>query len=240
MAQTVVQLKTRREAAPGRYDLYAHIHKGLRSFMMHTLEALGRTDVLDEFETRETLEMLRALLGLCRTHLEKENAFVHTALEARRPGACAKLALEHAHHERSIAALEDAARSLEQVAGEARAAAALGLYRALALFVAENFEHMHVEETDINALLWEAYDDAELVAVERSIVASIPPAEAMVVARWMLPALDAAERAAKLAVMQASAPREAFAGVLAMLKKNLSERDWYKLGAALGPTAPAA
>jgi len=240
MAQTVVQLKPRREAAPGRYDLYAHIHKGLRSFMMRTLEALGRADVLDECESREALEMLRALLGLCRTHLEKENAFVHTALEARRPGACAKLALEHAHHERSIAALEEAAREMALVSGEARAAAMLALYRALALFLAENFEHMHVEETDMNALLWEACDDAELVAIERAIVASIAPAEAMLVARWMLPALDAAERAAKLATMQANAPREAFAGVLAMLKQQLSERDWYKLGAALGPTAPAA
>ena len=240
MARTVVQLKPRHETVPARYDMYAQIHKGLRSFMMHTLEAVGKVDVLDDCETREALDMLRALLALCRTHLEKENAYVHAALEARRPGSCAEIALEHAHHERSIAALEEAARGLEQTAGEARAAASLGLYRAVALFVAENFEHMHVEETAMNALLWEAYDDAELVAIERAIVASIPPAQAMVVARWMLPALGAAERAAKLSAMQANAPREAFAGVLAMLRKNLSERDWYKLGAALGPTAPAA
>ena len=92
----------------------------------------------------------------------------------------------------------------------------------------------------MNALLREACDDAELLAIERAIVASIAPAEAMLVARWMLPALHAAERAAKLAAMQANAPREAFAGVLAMLRQQLSERDWYKLGAALGPTAPAA
>ena len=240
MAQTVVQLKPRRDATPERYDMYAQIHKGLRSFMMHTLEKLGRTDPRDASESQEALDALRALLGLCRTHLEKENAFVHAALEARRPGSTAKIALEHVHHERSIAALEEAARELEQVADEARAAAALALYRALALFIAENFEHMHVEETAMNALLWEAYDDAELAGIERAIVASIAPAQATLVARWMLPALDSAERAAKLALMQANAPREAFAGVLAMLKQHLSERDWYKLGAALGPTAPAA
>ena len=240
MAQTVVQLKPRPEAVPGRYDMYAQIHKGLRSFMMHALQQLGRTDPRDECEMREALDALRALLGLCRTHLEKENAFVHAALEARRPGSTAGIALEHAHHERSIAALEEAARGLERAADDARAAGALALYRSLALFVAENFEHMHDEETAMNALLWEVCDDAELLAIEHAIVASIAPAQAMLVARWMLPALDAAERAAKLAAMQANAPREAFAGVLAMLKQQLSERDWYKLGAALGPTAPAA
>lgn len=219
-----------------RYDIYTHIHKGLRNFMMHTLERLGRTDASDEIEVSETLAEVRTLLDLCRMHLEKENAYVHTAIEARRPGATAKLAREHAHHERSIAALEHAAGEVERAEGEARAAAAHRLYHALSLFVAENFEHMHEEETAVNALLWEACDDAELAAIERAIVASIPPADMMRVGRWMLPALSAGERAAKVAAMRAAAPPEAFARVLAMLKERLSERDWYKLGAALAPT----
>jgi hypothetical protein len=37
--------------------------------------------------------------------------------------------------------------------------------------------------------------------------------------------------------MRQAAPAAAVAGVLAMLKQRLSERDWYKLGAALGPGA---
>ena len=35
-------------------------------------------------------------------------------------------------------------------------------YRRLSRFVAENFEHMLVEETRHNAALWELYTDAEL------------------------------------------------------------------------------
>ena len=42
--------------------------------------------------------------------------------------------------------------------------------------------------------------------------------------------------AAKLAGMRPAMPPHAFAGILAMLKAQLCERDWYKLGAALGPS----
>jgi len=237
MAQTAVQLKPRQEQGAGRYDIYLQIHKGLRSFMMHTLEQLGRMDAWDECETAEALAQLRALLGLCRSHLEKENHYLHVAMEARRPGSTAKIALEHVHHQRSIESLETAAREVERAAGAARAAAALRLYRALALFVAENFEHMHVEESAHNAVLWEDYDDAELAGIERAIVASIAPEEAMLVGRWMLPAMTAGDRAAQLGAMRQAAPAAVVAGVLAMLKERLSERDWYKLGAALGPSA---
>ncbi len=237
MAQTAIELEPRQEKIAGRYDIYVQIHKGLRSFMMHTLEQLGRMDARDECETAESLAQLRALLGLCRSHLEHENHHLHTAMEARRPGSTARISLEHVHHERSIEALQAAAREVELAAGAARAAAALRLYRALALFVGENFEHMHVEETANNAVLWEVYDDAELAAIERAIVASIAPEEAMLVGRWMLPAMTAGDRAAQLAAMRQTAPAAVLAGMLAMLKQRLSERDWYKLGAALGPSA---
>jgi hypothetical protein len=68
--------------------------------------------------------------------------------------------------------------------------AALGrLYRALALFVADNFQHMQVEETAHNAVLWAAYRDDELMAIEQAIVASIPPDAMAEALHWFLPAL---------------------------------------------------
>ena len=158
-------------------------------------------------------------------------------MEARRPGSASQAARDHVHHLRSIEALEAELGALERAEGSARACAALELYRGLALFVAENLEHMHHEETEHNAVLWGAYCDAELAAIERALVASIAPDEMAAVARWMLPAMSAPERAAKLAEMRPALPPQAFAGILAMLKAQLSERDWYKLGAALGPDA---
>lgn len=235
MAQTVLRLKPRAQAAAGRYDIYAQIHKGLRSFMADTLYRIGRLDAADELELAEGAAQLRGLLALCRGHLEHENEFLHPAMEARRLGAAAQAAGEHAQHLRSIDALEAELAALERAEGGARAAAALELYRSLALFVAENLEHMHHEETAHNAALWDAYADDELEAIERALVASIAPEEMAAVARWMLPAMTAPDRAARLSLMKPAMPPQAFAGTLAMLRAQLSERDWYKLGAALGP-----
>lgn len=243
MKQAVVRLEERRErlqaAAEGRrVDLYTTIHKGLRAFMGRTVEAVGRMDAADAEDVAQTLAQLRALLGLMRTHMHVENQFVHAALEARRPGAARRTAGEHAEHEQAFEELEHAMLALERGAEPARAGAAALLYRRLALFVAENVAHMHVEETENNALLWAAYSDQELALVHDALLAAVAPDQRALALRWMLPALTPAERAGVLSELQARMPTEAFAGLLAVLQAELAARDWAKLCAAIGPVTP--
>jgi hypothetical protein len=52
--------------------------------------------------------------------------------------------------------------------------------------------------------------------------------------RWMLPHLSPSERAAMLRGMRATAPAEAFEGVLGLVRPLLGGRDWRKLSLALG------
>ena len=74
------------EAMPRR-DLYAAIHKALRSFMSETLVRIGHIDVSDVADRDAALTQLDELLDLCADHLRHENEFVHPAMEARAPGA---------------------------------------------------------------------------------------------------------------------------------------------------------
>ncbi len=240
--QAVVRIEERRERAQAgaegrRVDLYTTIHKGLRAFMAHTLEAVGRMDANDDAEVAQTLSELRGLLGLMRTHMHVENQFLHPALEARRPGAARRTAVDHAEHERTLEALHAALLAAERSAEAARAAAATHLYRQLSLFVAENLAHMQIEETENNAALWAAYSDVELAQLHDALLASIPPQERSLALRWMVPALSPAERAGMLTEMQAKLPAAAFAGILAALRLHVGERDWDKLTAAIGPFA---
>jgi hypothetical protein len=172
-----------------------------------------------------------------RTHTHVENQFLHPALEARRPGASRRTAGEHAGHEEAFEELHGAILALERADTAARAGTATLLYRRLALFVGENLEHMHFEETENNALLWAAYSDAELGRIHDALLASIAPEERALALHWMLPALSAAERAGMLTEMQAKLPAGAFAGLLAGLQPALSVRDWAKLTAAIGPVS---
>ena len=226
-------------AAAPRLDLYAPIHKALRAAMTDTLLRLGRVDVSDAEELAETIDALEALLDLCTGHIEHENAFVHAAIEARQPAGAECTAHDHVEHLASIEALRDEGRRLRATAGAERMAPALRLYRHVALFVAENFQHMHIEETVNNAALWAHYSDAELAALHDRLVASISPQENLAVARWMVPALSPLERAAMLNGAKAGMPPEAFLAVVEHVRPHLDARGWQKLAPAIGVAAQA-
>lgn len=222
-------------AAP-RVDLYGGIHKALRLFMTDTLLRVGRLDPTDADELARTLSQLRSLLELCRSHVAHENEFVHAAIEARRPGASQRIAAEHVEHLDAIAALEAEVAAL---AALPREPAAQRLYRHLARFVGENFEHMHVEETAHNAALWSLYSDAELNEIHQRILAAVDPAEMGLVLRWMVPAMSPAERAGMLGEMQRQMPPEAMRGVLDTVRPHLDDTAWGNLARALNvPIAP--
>jgi hypothetical protein len=230
---TVSRPATIRPASP-RFDIYAGIHKGIRAFMAETLVRLGRIDVADAADRDHALDQLEQLLGFCADHLRHENAFIHTAIEARQPAGSAKIAEEHVEHGESIAALREEAAALRAAPEHAAAALALRLYRHLALFVAENLQHMHIEETAHNALLWQHYGDAELAELQGRLVASLSPADKELSARWMIPASTPTERAAMIAGVKAEAPPEALVGLMAMLRPHLDASGWSRLAAAAG------
>ena len=225
--------------AGNRYDLYAGIHKALRLFMTRTLCAVGATDPADAAAVEATLAMVERLLGLCELHLKDENEFIHPALERAQPGTSARVAAEHVHHTESIADLRDLAGLVADSQGAPRAAALGRLYRATALFVAENLQHMHAEETVHNPALWNAYSDKELVDIEHALIASIPPAMMMEAMQWFLPALHAGERAAMLGEMQQGMPPEPFRAVLAIAERTLDATQHARLLRALGLPAAA-
>lgn len=219
-----------------RVDLYAGIHKALRLFMTDTLARVGRLDTSDAGELAATLEQTRSLLALCHAHVAKENEFLHTAIEARRPGGSQRVAAEHVEHLDAIAGLEAEVAALAALPKEP---AAQRLYRHLARFVAENFEHMNVEETSHNATLWSLYSDAELIEIHQRLLATIEPAEMALVLRWMVPAMSPAERAGMLGEMQRQLPPEAMRGVLDIAREHLDDTAWGKLARALNvPVAP--
>lgn len=218
-----------------RFNIYAYIHKALRASMHSVLAAVGRMDPYDDDEVMRTTAEVLALLESCRSHVAHEDRFIHPAMQARHPGSADIGHAEHVAHRNDIAALTDAVAAVQGRRGEARVAATAALYRTLALFVAHNLEHMDMEETVHNAVLWAHYSDDELHALERALIASIPPATLMQVLRAMIPSVAPAERASLLAGLQRGAPAPVFDAVLSIAREELDGRNWNKLMAALAP-----
>lgn len=220
---------------PKRFDMYTAVHKGLRAFMVDTLTAVGRIDPGDPSEVADGIARTRALIEICSDHLHHENQFIHSAIEARRPGSTAITTIDHTHHEEAFERLTDEVLVVEgSVSKEERQKALLKLYRSLSIFVADNFVHMNVEEIYNTATLWELYNDTELLAIHDRIVSSIAPEKMVVYLRWMIPSLSFPERVGMLTGMRSTMPGEVFGHVLHIVESSLSRKDWEKLTKALG------
>lgn len=217
-----------------RMDMYTGIHKALRALMSDTLLAVGRMDCDDDLERAQVSHRVLELLDFCAAHLKHENEFVHAAIEARAPGASEHIAHEHVEHEQHLAALSARVAQLLACPPAQRPGRTLDLYRQLSLFIADNFQHMFVEETAHNAVLQANYSDVELNAIHGALVASIPPAEMMYIARWLVPFMNPSERTGMLADMQAHAPAPAFQAVIDTVRPHLTDLEWAKLARSLG------
>lgn len=216
-----------------RYNLYSSIHKALRGFMIDTLARVGKTDVEDDCEFEQVIQQAHGLLRACRSHLKHENDFVHPALERALSGSSKLTSDDHVQHIQAIDALEFEVTRLETVHVSQRAFLTQLLYLQLSGFVAENFEHMLVEETDNHLVLIAAYTDEELLQIKDAIVAAIPPQENMMWMKWMLEYMNNAERTAVLRGMKEHAPPPVFQAAVELARNTLSQRDFFKLERAL-------
>jgi hypothetical protein len=211
---------------PARYDIYQHIHKALRKTMCETLVQLGRADSNDAAELADALRAVEGLCATLRDHLAHENDHLHPALEAAEHGASDRVVHQHDQHLIDIAAREHEVRSLRALAAPARPAAMLQLYRHLALFVAENLEHMHIEETAHNAVLWAAYDDAEIAAIEGRILDGMSPEACIASLQDIARAVSPQSLIGLLSGIQRQAPAPAFVAVLSALQPTQPPARW--------------
>lgn len=213
-----------------RHDLYYAIHKGIRYAHCRLLMRIGSLD-LDNDAARDALvSALRDHLNLCNGHLAHENREIHTALEARSPGASEVAEEGHVEHEKTFEELGRLIGTLATAAPGERQKVAHALYRRFALFMANDFEHMHEEETVLQPALQMAFTDEELLAIEHRIVASIPPHEMPLNMVPIVAAMHPGERREMLAGMKAGMPPADFAGMLdGLVKPNIPSTEWDAL-----------
>ena len=95
--------------------------------------------------------------------------------------------------------------------------------------MADDLEHMRLEEEVIQPLLDELYSADELRSIDEALVASVPPDVMMASLRVMVPAICPDERVTLLSKPKAALPAEAFANMLALVQLTLTDRDFEDL-----------
>ncbi len=208
-----------------RPDPYGPVHKGIRAAHMRWLVAIGSTDAGSDAGIAHLAAGIADHLTMCRTHLQDENAVLHTALETRRPGASAHAAEDHDDHLHSFKELDTLLSRLVAAAPQERQAILADLYRRFGRFVADDLRHMEHEEHVLLPDLHEAFTDAELRDLEGRIVAMIAPDHLVLFLDAMLEALPRAEGSAMLDAMQAGMAPDAFAALMRSLTKRCAQRS---------------
>ena len=221
------------------HDLYGAVHKGLRLAQSQMLARLGACDGRDTEALTRLIDDLVSLTHLVQHHMESEERWVHTALEARAPGATARLEQGHQRARRMAEDIEALIGQVEATYPEARAPFMKQLYLTYSLAMAEDFDHMAEEEQLILPILQSLFTDAELLGIEDRIVSAVPAEQKIAFGRVMIPAATQDERVCLLEAIRANSPAEVFLAIMKQsAQPSLSDADYADLCARLGFEPP--
>jgi hypothetical protein len=209
-----------------RFDLYGPVHKGLRAFMADTLLRFGSLDVEDPAQLQEACTQALEMLELLRSHVNHEDEHIHPMLERCHAGGSTQASDEHVRHRQVLEVLAGEVRALNAVPSYAAADA---LYQNLAELMAENLQHMRMEDLGHQNVLWAHYSDAELMALDGRIVSSLAPKEMMSFLRWMIPAMSPPQRLGLMLGLRAQAPATVHMAVSRLAQQHLSASAWSRL-----------
>ena len=210
-----------------RIDLFAVIHKAIRSELFAATTLAARTDFEAGAEAARAAAAARALVGKVEEHASLEDAVVLPELAAIAPELHAAIAGDHGRLDalhREVVSV--AARIEAAAAGAERAALGRRLHDRLARLAAEHLLHMQREETEVNRALWAHRSDDALRALHGRILARIAPDRMSAWLAIMVAAASLPERRALLAGIRASVPGPAFGSVTAPARAALGEAAW--------------
>lgn len=156
-----------------RVEILAPVHKALRWASHRAVHDLA-TCVGDPAAIGSALAVTRQLLDMQECHQRVEDATLIPAIEARKPGAAARLTDAHEDHAQSIARLRTHVAAIEL---DPTRDALHALYLEVTRFTGENFLHMYEEETLAVPLLHEIYSIEELEALAMRARSMLTPAE---------------------------------------------------------------
>lgn len=219
-----------------RHNFYGTIHKAIRVLMLDLVRKSGRLDFTDARAVAEFRGEVAQAFDLLESHAEHENTFIGPVVEQHAPELSHHVAPTHEEQEHEI---DELAAMLEAIDPRAADAPVHGhaFVVALSRFFGDLMMHMADEEEQIMPALQAVMTDAELIAVEERIVASIPPEKMVQYLSIMIPAINTPERIELLDGARATAPPEVYGMMRNLASSVLSAEDDGALALGLGELA---
>jgi len=213
-----------------RMNGYGFPHKGLRLALSRLVVASGNTDYSDEVSLNALKSLAKEVIELLHVHGVAEDTVILPALEERVPGSTATNVEDHKMLEEEVA---EFAKQLDGITIASGPAAGAKFYESVTAFFANYINHMAMEESDMNALIWDNFSDEEIMSWTGRIMSTLTPAQISSFFKYMVPALNPFERNIMMGGFKANAPAEFFNSVIGMLKTHMTESEHSQMVARL-------
>jgi hypothetical protein len=206
-------------------DLYRDVHKGIRAELFAVTTTAGNLSPSDAADRVALAEHVRAVAAMLAAHAEHEDAVIEPVLRDQLPVLGERIAMDHERIEAridTIVALASAS-AIAPPADQRRLSHLV--YLELAEFTGAYLAHQDLEERVVMPALEDAIGPEATLELNTAIVSNIPPDEMARFLAFMLPAMNVDDRTELLGGVRASAPPEAFAGIMDLARSVLSPID---------------
>jgi len=218
---------------PQQIDFYGNYHKALRRALFELSARAGLLDYEhdDAGFTRLTGDFDRITRALTE-HSTHEDAYMHPLLEKYAPDVLERMEKQHHTLDPGLDGLREQLREVRSADDPAKAG--MAFYASLNRYIGAYLEHLADEEDVANPVLWERCPHDELVEAVRRFRASFALEQVVSSFEFMLPALNATERAGLYAMVRDNAPGPVFETLLGVAEKTLGAGDYDDLRRRLG------
>jgi len=205
-----------------RFNIFNQVHKALRAMLYDTSLALQQTHFADAEESETALEKVSVAVDVFDKHSAHEDSFILPAIRQYEPSLSDAFEQEHEKDH----ALSESLRGLLTVyryaiKTEVKIETGRAINKAFIEFMIFNLEHMAKEETVLNKVLWRYYSDAQIMALNQKIVASLPPEEMAFTSAWMMRGMSNTEISGWLKTVEKNAPEPVFTMLFSIAEKEL-------------------
>ena len=216
------------------FNLYRDVHKGIRNELFAVTAAVGLVDSSDPVAVGAVARHLASVTDLLELHAHHEDAAIDPALQIHLPRLAEEIRRDHQTFDELIAVVNDKVSSASTGRTTDRRLLLHSAYLDLSGFVSSYLAHQLLEERIVMPQLELAVGVDAVMAIHGQILAAIPPDEMMTSLAVMLPAMNVDDQVELLSGMRASAPVEAFEGVVGLASSVLDPRDFDLLTRRLG------
>ena len=209
-----------------RFDTLTPIHKALRALVYEVGGDLQTTDFADELEAAGAAADLELALHLMRDHHTTEEVYFYPKLQPLEEQLVAAMLEQHGNVEQLLDVADEARSQVRAPDAEVRVKAGADLNCRFNELVAFYFEHLAEEEARVLPATWEHFDDAQLMAIQGTIIAEMDPDVLFQWLAWMFKGLNRPELVGMLRGAGAGMPPEALDAVRELGAASMEPAAW--------------